>query len=248
MRILVTWGSTRGGTAGIADEIAYVLEAHGHVVLAMPARDAPSPDGYDAAIIGGAVSESHWHRDARHYLERHLHALRRIPTWLFSTGDGTDDSRELDALVARLGALDHVTFGSRLDDRVDAWAAQIAREVPTARPRPYDELHGHTLHRIVEYGAVAWAASAVPLVGHAVVLATIASVIAFGLLARRYQADTGARAPLAIAVAWAGFALVLNAIFFRTISVAIPAGFGLAAAWAAGAITAMTPLPRAVVR
>lgn len=271
MRALVIWGSKHGGTEGIAEAIADVLAKHGHDVVAVSARDAPSPHGFDAAIIGGSLYANRWHRDARRYVDQHLAALRRIPTWLFSSGPldesadrgETSPTRELRALVARTGAVEHVMFGGRLDEaatgfiasrmakdhggdwrnpaRIDAWAEALAHDLPNARPRPYEELHGHMVHRIVEYGAVAWAASAAPLLAHSLIVSTILAVIVFAGLAHRYQAETGARSAFAVAAAWAIFAGVLDAIFFRTYAAAVPVGFGFAAAWAVGAITAMTP-------
>ncbi|HSK01543.1 MAG TPA: flavodoxin domain-containing protein, partial [Kofleriaceae bacterium] len=86
MRILVTWGSKRGGTAGIGQIVAETLRAGGHEVIAEPARAAPAPRDVDAVIVGGALYANRWHRDARRYMERHARALRRVPVWLFSSG------------------------------------------------------------------------------------------------------------------------------------------------------------------
>lgn len=274
MRVLVTWGSTRGGTAGIAEHIASTLEHHGHQVVCVPARDAPSPEGFDAAVIGGALYANRWHHEARHFVEHHLPQLRRIPTWLFSSGpldesadrNDTAPTRELRALLARTGAVEHVTFGGRLDSaatgfvaarmakdhagdwrnpaRIDAWAEALAHDLPNAKPRPYEELHGHALHRIIEYGAVAWAVSAAPLLAPSLVVSALLAVLAFGLLAHRYQAEVGAYGPLLTAALWAGFAAVLDAVFFRRLGIVIPVAFGFAAAWAVGAITAMTPMAK----
>src|ERR1041385_595487 len=55
MRVLVTWGSERGGTEGIAVAIADVLRQRGFNVTTVRARAAPPPDHFDAAIIGGAL-------------------------------------------------------------------------------------------------------------------------------------------------------------------------------------------------
>ena len=274
MRVLVTWGSTRGGTAGIAEKIASTLEKHGHQVVAVPAHDAPSPRDFDAAVLGGALYANRWHRDARRYVEQHLADLRRIPTWLFSSGPldesadrgDTAPTRELRALVARTGAIEHVTFGGRLDSaatgfvasrmakdhggdwrnpaRIDAWAEALAHDLPSAQPRAAEELHAHMFHRIVEYGAVAWAISAIPLLAHSLAIACVVAVLAFALLAHRYQAEVGAHRPLVAAIAWTVFAGVLDAIFFHRWTLAIPLGFGFAAAWAVGAITLMTPVPK----
>jgi len=65
MRVLVTWGSERGGTEGIAVAIADVLRQRGFNVTTVRARAAPPPDHFDAAIIGGALYANRWHREAR---------------------------------------------------------------------------------------------------------------------------------------------------------------------------------------
>ena len=86
MRVLVTWGSKRGGTAEIASTISDELKAVGVEVALMPASDVRDLRGYDAAIIGGALYANRWHRDAGRLVTRHIAGLRRIPVWLFSSG------------------------------------------------------------------------------------------------------------------------------------------------------------------
>lgn len=86
MRVLVTWGSKRGGTAEIASTISDELKAVGVEVALMPASGLRELRGYDAAIIGGALYGNRWHRDARRLVTRHIAGLRRIPVCLFSSG------------------------------------------------------------------------------------------------------------------------------------------------------------------
>ncbi len=86
MRVLVTWGSKRGGTAEIASTISDELKAVGVEVALMPASGVRELRGYDAAIIGGALYGNRWHRDARRLVTRHIAGLRRIPVCLFSSG------------------------------------------------------------------------------------------------------------------------------------------------------------------
>lgn len=187
MRVLVTWGSKLGGTAGIAETIASQLRSRGIDVVAIPASHAWSPAVFDAVIVGGALYANRWHADARRYIERYARELARVPTWLFSSGplDDSADRATLDpprpvqALAARIGSQGHITFGGRLDehpagfiagamakklhgdwrnpDRIRAWADTIADALPAARPRPVVELSGRPAVRAVEYGAVAWA-------------------------------------------------------------------------------------------
>ena len=60
MRIMVTYASRHGATAGIAQRIADVLAGQGHLVDCTPIAAAGDPADYDAAIIGGAAYLAHW--------------------------------------------------------------------------------------------------------------------------------------------------------------------------------------------
>jgi menaquinone-dependent protoporphyrinogen oxidase len=187
MRILVTWGSKRGGTAGIARIIAESLRERGHEVIDKPADQAPSPHGFDAVLVGGALYANRWQREARRFVEHHARALRRVPVWLFSSGPLDDSAdrgelappRQVRALMDEVGALGHATFGGRLEPtaqgfaaaamarehagdwrnpgRVRAWAGEIAAALPAARPGAVRTPHGRSLARLAAYGAVAWA-------------------------------------------------------------------------------------------
>jgi len=76
LRVLVTCGSKRGGTEGIARTVGEALKAQGlDVDLAAP-RDAVQARGFDAAIIGGGLYGNRWHRAARRVVSRRVPALR----------------------------------------------------------------------------------------------------------------------------------------------------------------------------
>jgi len=57
MRILVTYGSTRGGTQGLAEMVAEDLRTEGFEVDLLPPPQVRRLDGYDAVIAGGALGE-----------------------------------------------------------------------------------------------------------------------------------------------------------------------------------------------
>jgi len=136
MKVLVAYGSKRGGTEGLATMVADALDARGVETDVRPARTAGPVEGYDAVIVGGALYAGRWHRDARRFVRRNRAQLARLPVWLFSSGP-------LDASASRVviepvtqvrtamdsvGARGHVTFGGRL--RTDATgfpAAAMAR-------------------------------------------------------------------------------------------------------------------------
>jgi menaquinone-dependent protoporphyrinogen oxidase len=193
MRVLVTWGSKRGGTAGIGQIIAEALRARGHDVIAAPAAEAPPLHDIDAIVVGGALYANRWHRRARRFVERHARALRQIPVWMFSSGPLDDSAdrgdlappRQVRALMDHVGALGHVTFGGRLEAtahgfaaeamakehagdwrnpaRVRAWADDLAQALPTARPGVAFDPHARSLGRLAAYGAVGWALCAATL-------------------------------------------------------------------------------------
>lgn len=266
MRVLVTWGSKLGGAEAIADLVVETLREAGHEVIARDVRDAPPPAGFAAAIIGGSVYENRWIGSVRHYVERHARELRRIPTWLFSSGGLEEGSpREVTALAVETGAIGHVTFGGRLEsERVRAWAAHIVHELPTATPRPAHWLHGHAFSRVIEYGATGWAVLAIALIAlmgltsqpFAVFVHLLLAPMVFGLLARRYQNADGARDALGTAAVWTVMVALLDGLLLaevvrQDISLVssipaywMPLGLIFAASWAVGAVSAMFPVPR----
>ena len=187
MKVLVTWGSKRGGTEGIARIIGETLQHEGLVVDLLPSRRALRPAGYDAVVVGGALYANRWHPDARRFVDRHVTALGRVPVWFFSSGP-LDDSADRQAiapidqvvtLMERVGAQGHVTFGGRLagdargfpaaamakkrsgdwrnPERIREWAAGVARAVPIARPRAPIEQPARSPARLVAYGFGGWA-------------------------------------------------------------------------------------------
>ncbi len=132
MRILVVYGSKRGGTAGLAEMVRGAFESEGFEADVRDAgeRIANLAD-YDAAVIGGALYANRWHRDARGFVRRHRRSLSAKPTWLFSSGP-LDDSAETKAIppvkqvakrAAAVGARGHETFGGRLDADVQGFPA-----------------------------------------------------------------------------------------------------------------------------
>ena len=166
MLVLVAYGSKRGGTEGLARMIAEDLQAEGFTVDLRSARYVGGLQGYDAVIVGGALYGSRWHRDARRLVKRYAVGLRSVPTFLFSSGplDDSATSKEIPpvsgvaALMKRIGAADHVTFGGRLApdatgvvaralakkhagdwrdaDRVRTWVGDIAQQLRTHAIHP----------------------------------------------------------------------------------------------------------------
>jgi menaquinone-dependent protoporphyrinogen oxidase len=122
MKVLVTVGSTRGGTEGLGAMVAEDLRDEGCEVDIRAPRQVRRLDGYDAVVVGGALYALHWHRDARRFVRRHAGELKALPTWFFSSGPLDDSAagqvippvKGVEELMRRVGARGHATFGGRL--------------------------------------------------------------------------------------------------------------------------------------
>jgi menaquinone-dependent protoporphyrinogen oxidase len=123
VRVLVTVGSTRGGTEGLGEMVAEDLRAEGFEADMTPPKRVKRLDGYDAVIVGGALYAFRWHKDARRFVKRHVTELSTRPVYFFSSGPLDDSATTKDippvkvvsALMQRVGARGHITFGGRLE-------------------------------------------------------------------------------------------------------------------------------------
>ncbi|MEU8344857.1 flavodoxin domain-containing protein [Spirillospora sp. NPDC048832] len=159
IRVLVAYASERGGTAEIADWIGAALRRAGVEADVRPAGEVSELDGYGAIVVGGALYEGRWHREARRFVRHHAGDLAGRPVWLFSSGPLDHTAREhaidpvpgVAKIADRLHARGHATFGGRLApdakgflaskiaqrmsgdyrdrDQVAEWAGGIAREL-----------------------------------------------------------------------------------------------------------------------
>ena len=122
MTVLVTYGSKRGGTQGLADTIAGALRDLGHDVRVEQARSVRSLEGVGATVVAGGLYANRWHRDARAFVARHRQALATMPVWLVASGplDDTADAGTLPPVphvsqaAASIAAKGQVTFGGYL--------------------------------------------------------------------------------------------------------------------------------------
>lgn len=191
MRVLVTWGSKRGGTAEIGRMIARALEQKGYEVVAASADDVEAVDSFDTVIIGGALYANRWPSNVSRFVRRHVPGLRRVPVWFFSSGPLDDSAnrgpvpppRQVAILAERVGVQGHVMFGGRLlpdargfaasamaktqagdwrdPDRIERWADDLATRIPVATPVEAIDHPGRSINRLLGHGLAAWAVSAV---------------------------------------------------------------------------------------
>lgn len=131
MRVLIAFGSQRGGTAGLADMIDDALRELGCETEVSPADGIYDLAGFDAVIVASALYANRWHRDARRFVKRNTTALRQLPVWLVSSGPLDDSAEQSDIpptkqvakLASRIGARGHVTFGGRLSPHAAGFPA-----------------------------------------------------------------------------------------------------------------------------
>lgn len=127
MRVLVTYATRHGATAGIAERIARTLEHRGLQVNLEPVKSVREPERFDAFVIGGAAYAFHWLGESMSFVRQHRDLLASRPTWLFSSGpigtekvdkEGNDvveasRPREFTELAGAIAPRDmHVFFGA----------------------------------------------------------------------------------------------------------------------------------------
>lgn len=103
VHVLVAYATRYGGTAEIADWVAQRLRLAGLSVELRSVEQVETLDGYDAAVIGGALYFGHWYKPLRRFLHAHGEDLAARPTWLFSSGplgDKTIDDKGEDPRTA----------------------------------------------------------------------------------------------------------------------------------------------------
>ena len=136
-RVLVAYGSKRGGTAGLADMLGAELVANGLEVKVHDASDVRNLHGFDAVVLGGALYALRWHKVARRFVRRHGLTLQTLPVWLFSSGPLDDSAtreeippvRYVRKAMDRIGARGHMTFGGRLSADARGFpASSMARD------------------------------------------------------------------------------------------------------------------------
>ena len=96
MRILVPYGKTEGLTAKISEFAADVIRGHGHEAEAVNIKGsgAPSPDGYDAVIVGASIHMGKHEDYVLDFVRKNRDALERLPSAFFSVSMAAHDNPE----------------------------------------------------------------------------------------------------------------------------------------------------------
>jgi menaquinone-dependent protoporphyrinogen oxidase len=90
-RVLVTYATAAGSTAGIAERIAEILRTTGCEVTCRPADPDVDPAGFEVLVMGSAVHNMAWLPTAIEVLQRAAAGSR--PVWCFSVGGVTPRGR-----------------------------------------------------------------------------------------------------------------------------------------------------------
>jgi menaquinone-dependent protoporphyrinogen oxidase len=124
-KVLVTAASRHQATHEIAEAIAGGLRERGVDAELRRVEEVTSLQGYRAVVLGSAVYMNRWLGEARHFASLHTSELCSIPVWLFSSGPlgppdhliPPNESADVPVLMRLTRAVDHRTFGGRLEMR-----------------------------------------------------------------------------------------------------------------------------------
>lgn len=78
-KILVTYASRFGMTAGVADAIGKSLSENGKHVDVLPMQEVKDLSVYDAVVAGSAINGGAWLPDAMQFMRAHQQELSRVP-------------------------------------------------------------------------------------------------------------------------------------------------------------------------
>jgi menaquinone-dependent protoporphyrinogen oxidase len=181
MRVLVVYGSTRGGTAGLAHMVADAFAMRGISTEVRRAGDVRDLTEADAVVVGGGLYSNRWHPEAVAFVGRHRAALQQLPVWFFSSGPLDDSARagsyaavpQVSALAREVDIRGHMTFGGLLDKRPSgllglfAWGPQgdfrDRQHVAEWVERIAADLHGETAPTVRVIGGTKAPATVLPL-------------------------------------------------------------------------------------
>lgn len=78
-KILVTYASCNGATAGVAEAIAKTLGEQGLPVDVLPMQEVTDLAPYRAVVAGSAIQAAHWLPEAMQFVRTHQAELKRKP-------------------------------------------------------------------------------------------------------------------------------------------------------------------------
>jgi len=85
MKVLIIYGSTEGQTRKISRFMEDVLQQEGHQVMIADAKDEPpSPEGYDAVLIGASIHIHKYQKSVKKYIHQYRDLLNSMRSAFFS--------------------------------------------------------------------------------------------------------------------------------------------------------------------
>lgn len=85
IRILISYGTSEGQTATIAEYLADVIRAQGHEAYTIDiSSGGPGPNGYDAVIVGASIHMGKHENYVRNFVRQNRDTLERLPSAFFS--------------------------------------------------------------------------------------------------------------------------------------------------------------------
>ena len=83
-KILVTYASRTGSTAGVAEAIGKTLTEGGALVDVMPMQDVKDLSPYGAVVAGSAIRQAKWLPEAVGFIRKHRETLLHKPFAMFT--------------------------------------------------------------------------------------------------------------------------------------------------------------------
>lgn len=83
-KILVTYASRGGSTAGVAEAIANTLTEQGILVELYPMQEVHDLSAYSAVVAGSAIQMDKWLPEAMQFIKQHQDELAQIPVATFT--------------------------------------------------------------------------------------------------------------------------------------------------------------------
>lgn len=100
--LLVAYATKHESTHEVAEAVAARLRETGLDTEVRAAGDVESVAPYGGVVLGGALYAGRWHRDARHFLNRHRDDLSGVPVAVFAMGPLTLEDKDVAGSRAQL--------------------------------------------------------------------------------------------------------------------------------------------------
>ena len=141
-RILVTYASRTGTTAGVAEAVGATLRAGGAQVDVLPVAAVQDLTSFDAVVVGSAIQSKQWLPEAMQFVQTNRDALRRKPfatflvcmTLAMKKGDYRSEvGAWLQPVHALVPTVSEGLFAGALDiSKVPAWRNRMMFRVSVA--------------------------------------------------------------------------------------------------------------------